>query len=84
MQHHPTITGDLTGIFLMAGNWTSLYLSVHPIATDWLQLLGLLFGVIASIVVIVDHCMKITWKVKQYKKSARETKKEKEASDEPK
>jgi len=71
-QH--SISGDFTGIFLIAGNWTSVILSIHPMATEWLQIFGLAFGVIASLVVIVDHIMKIHWKVKQTRKLRKEEK----------
>jgi hypothetical protein len=80
MHNAHSISGDMTGLFLIATNWTSLLLSIHPIATEWLQILGLAFGVIASLVVVVDHCMKIHWKWKQYRKAAKERKAEKEGT----
>lgn len=74
-MHNPhSVGGDFTGIFLIAGNWTSVILSIHPLATEWLQIFGLAFGVIASLVVIVDHIMKIHWKVKQARKLRKEEK----------
>lgn len=66
------INGDMSSIFLIALNWMPIVLNSHPLANDILQGAALVLGGLASLAVIVDHGMKIHWKIKQIRKPKKE------------
>jgi len=67
MLHYNT-TGDFTSILLISVNVGNSLLVAHPIANAWLQTISLIIGILAGLVLIIDHCLKIHWKLKQRQK----------------
>lgn len=78
---HKMILPDVNGILLVAGSWCPLWASLYepsgswgPLVTpwrelvvEWGQLIGVILGILVSLLAVVDFCMKINWKLKRIK-----------------
>jgi hypothetical protein len=82
-HHHHVGTGaDFASIFLVATSNLPMFLSAFPHAMQWLQVVGCVMGVLASGYVIVDHHLKIRWKLREARREREEERQKKEAEDE--
>lgn len=79
MQHG--VKGDISGILYLAIN-SSTSLMLHGDGSgEAMQSVAIFMGILGSIVVILDHSMKIHWKIKQYKKEKKKQKHEADSTD---
>lgn len=72
LHHHHGLTGDYTTIGLLLVSNSPMILSMAGTANEVLQVVALGSGILASVVVFIDHTLKIHWKIKQRRNEKRE------------
>lgn len=63
------VRSDVNEILLMGGSWAPLLAINFSHLNEWLASLGLCMAILASFFAVIDHGMKIHWKLKQKRKA---------------
>lgn len=79
--HIHSVMPEIGGMLLVATGNLPVLLQANSINLGSLQTIILLLGGVASIVAIVDYCMKIHWKYTQIKKNKHERKQQQSTRD---